>query len=63
MKAAAYIHCSLKVGVAKSSSLGSLLHHSSIIKSGIIIICLATFQTIVYIYCTVLSRRVALETE
>ena len=28
--AAAYIHCSLKVGVAKSFSFGLLLHHSSI---------------------------------
>ena len=27
---AAYIHCSLKVGVAKSCSFGLLLHHSSI---------------------------------
>ena len=28
--AAAYLHCSLKVGVAKSSSFGLLLHHSFI---------------------------------
>ena len=28
--APAYIYCSLKVGVAKSSSFGLLLHHSSI---------------------------------
>ena len=27
--AAAYMHCSLKVGVAKSFSFGLLLHHSS----------------------------------
>ena len=63
--AAAYIqaHCSLKVGVGKSSSFGLLLllHHSSNVKSGII--CLSTFNAIIFIYGTVVSRGVALETE
>ena len=59
---ATYIHCSLIVGVAKGSSLGLLLNHSSIVKSGIII-CLATFKDIIFIYCTVIIRRVALENE
>ena len=62
MKAAVYIHCSLKVSVAKSSGFGLLLQHSFIVKAGIII-CLDTFKAIIFIYCTVVSRRVALEIE
>ena len=52
---AVHLHCSLKVGVVKSSSFGLLLHHSSIVKLGIII-CLATLKVIIFIYCTVVLR-------
>ena len=48
MKPAAYTHCSLKVGVPKSSSFGLLLHYSSTVKSGTsIVICLGVFKAII----------------